>query len=410
MGINRRAFLGVSGAVGLAAVIGRARLAVADELPKDVTITRVTGFDLPLARAKIAGRNARLDVHGDKSNDRMARIETSAGVIGIGACRADEAAARKIVGQSLSSLFKADRRRFECSLGAGTMPLWDAAGKLLKQPAYKLLGGEDAGKLRERVPVYDGSIYFADLLPQYADRWQDRFKEEIDQGKERGHIAFKIKVGRGNKWMPRGAGDDRDVEVVEVIRAHAGADAILGVDANNGYDPAGAAKFVSRTAAAKLAFVEELFEERVEECLALKKQMAELKLATLLADGETQSRLDPFKPLVAAKAIDVLQGDMVHFGFEGILEEAEMGRPQGILVAPHNWGSLLGYYMQLHVGRAIENFYRAEHDPLSTPVLIAEGYSIKNGEATVPEAAGFGLALDERKFAEGVKVRFDLRA
>ena len=41
------------------------------------------------------------------------------------------------------------------------------------------------------------------------------------------------------------------------------------------------------------------------------------------------------------------------------------------MVAPHNWGSLVGYYMQLHVGRAIENFYRAEHDPLS-PALFAE--------------------------------------
>ena len=63
-------------------------------------------------------------------------------------------------------------------LGNGTMPLWDLAGKSLRTPAYKLLGG--AGQ--EKVPVYDGSIYFADLLPQYADRWQDRFKEEIDMG------------------------------------------------------------------------------------------------------------------------------------------------------------------------------------------------------------------------------------
>ena len=94
-----------------------------------------------------------------------------------------------------------------------------------------------------------------------------------------------------------------------------------------------------------------------------------------------------------AKAIDVLQGDMNSFGIEGILAEAAMARPQGILVAPHNWGSLLGFYLQLHVGLAVPNFYRAEHDPVSS----------------VPDAPGFGLAVDESRF-DRVSVNFDLRA
>lgn len=335
----------------------------------------------------------------------MARFFTNTGVEGIGACRIDEKTAREMLGKNPLEFFKQDARRMGGPLGNGTMPLWDLAGKLLKQPAYKLLGG--AGS--ERVPVYDGSIYFADLLPQYAERWQERFREEIDQGRERGHIAFKIKIGRGAKWMPRDEGNDRDVAVVETIRKHAGADAILGVDANNGYDLAGAKRFIDRTAEANIAFAEEMFEERVEPCLEFKRHFAEKKLKTLLADGETQSKLDPFKPLVEAKAVDVLQGDMKHFGFEGILDEADMAAPNGILIAPHNWGSLIGYYMQLHIGRAIKNFYRAEHDPLSTDVLVAEGYAIKNGEATVPDAPGFGLSIDEAKF-KSLKVKVDVSA
>ena len=79
------------------------------------------------------------------------------------------------------------------------------------------------------------------------------------------------------------------------------------------------------------------------------------------------------------------------------------------MVAPHNWGSLVGYYMQLHVGRAVSNFYRAEHDPLSTDVLVAEGYDRKDGTSTVPAAPGFGLSIAEKKFATDVKVRFDLK-
>ncbi len=195
---------------------------------------------------------------------------------------------------------------------------------------------------------------------------------------------------------------------MKLIRKHAGPDIILCVDANNGYDLAGAKRFLEQAGDEKLGFVEELFPETVEDCLELKRFMKEHGWSTLLADGETQSKLDVFKPFVAAKAIDVFQGDMNHFGFEGILTEAEWAREQNLLVAPHNWGSLVGYYMQLHVGRAIDNLYRAEHDPLSTPVLIAEGYDRKDGVTTVPAVPGFGLSIDEKAFASEAKIRFDV--
>ena len=65
--------------------------------------------------------------------------------------------------------------------------------------------------------------------------------------------------------------------------------------------------------------------------------------------------------------------------------------------------------MQLHVGRAVTSFYRVEHDPLATDVLIADGYDRKDGSSSVPAAPGFGLAVDEKKFAAEVKVRFDLK-
>ena len=55
---------------------------------------------------------------------------------------------------------------------------------------------------------------------------------------------------------------------------------------------------------------------------------------TLVADGETQSNLEAFKPFIEHRAIDVLQGDMNHFGFEGILTEADWAQAAGIQVAP----------------------------------------------------------------------------
>jgi L-alanine-DL-glutamate epimerase-like enolase superfamily enzyme len=91
------------------------------------------------------------------------------------------------------------------------------------------------------------------------------------------------------------------------------------------------------------------------------------------------------------------------------MTEAEWARPAGIQIAPHNWGSLIGFYMQLHVGRAISNFNIAEHDPLMTDLIVADGYKIKDGTCTVPAAPGFGLAIDAEKFASQTRVRFDLK-
>jgi L-alanine-DL-glutamate epimerase-like enolase superfamily enzyme len=399
MPMNRRAFLMAMTGATLAHVTR------AVDSPRDVRVTRAVGFDLPLQRSKVAGRNARLDVHGDRSIDRMVRLYTNSGVEAVGNCRAGEKAVGELVGKDPFAFYRRDERKMTGPLGAGTMPLWDLLGKLVKKPVYELLGGEGT----KRVPVYDGSIYFADLLPQYADKWQDRFREEIDMGLKIGHRAFKIKIGRGFKWMKRDEGDVRDVEVVKLIRRHAGKDILLGVDANNGYNLAAAKRFLEKVGGENLAFAEEMFPEKVEECLELKKFIRDRGWSTLLADGETQGELDVFEPFLQAKAIDVYQGDMNRFGVEGILTEAAWAKKAGAVVAPHNWGSLVGYYMQLHLARAVSNFYRAEHDPLSTDALVAEGYDRRDGTSSVPAAAGFGLSINEKKFASEVKVRYDLK-
>ncbi len=400
--MQRRRFLIASAVAATAAL---ARVVRAADLPQDVRITRAIGFDLPSRRAKVAGKNARLDVHGDRAVDRMLRLDTNLGVQAFGNCRAGQESVAQLLGRNPFAAYNAERPAFIGPLGAGTMPLWDLLGKITRRPAYQLLGG--AGPAQ--VPVYDGSIYFNDLLPDYAARWQDRFREEIDMGLAIGHRAFKIKIGRGHKWMPREEGDRRDVEVVRLIRRHAGPDVLLGVDANNGYDLSGALRFLEQAGPENLAFVEELFPETVEDCLALKDFIRNHGWNTLVADGETQSELEVFKPLMAAQAVDVYQADMNRFGFEGILTEADWARAQQLRVAPHNWGSLIGYYMQLHVGRAITNFYRAEHDPLSNGVLKAEGYARAAGTTTVPDAPGFGLEFDATAFAAETTVRFDLQ-
>ena len=407
MRMNRRRFL--IGCASAMVAAGSAPLRAAGERG-DLRITRVVAFDLRTRRNKVAGKNARLDVHGDSAVDPMVRLYTNRpGVEGLGVCRAPREKLAELLGRDPAGFFDESRRRMRGPLGSQSMPLWDLVARARDKPVCELIGAPPAAGPR-KVPAYDGSIYFADLLPQYAGAWEDEFKREIDLGLGMGHRAFKVKIGRGSKWMPREEGDARDVAVVRAIRRHAGKDVLLGVDANNGYDLEGAKRFVDRAGDVDLAFTEEMFPETVEQCLALKAFFRERKRDTLLADGESQGDLEVFKPFIAAGAIDLLQADMNRFGVDGILDEADMARPQGVRVAPHNWGTLLGYYQQLQVGAATANFYRAEHDPLSTDVLVAEGFSLKDGIATVPPTSGFGLRVNEDRFAAEANVKFDLKA
>jgi L-alanine-DL-glutamate epimerase-like enolase superfamily enzyme len=400
--LSRRNFLAATGAAVAATWLSSR--AQAAEIPRDIKITRIVGFEVVSKRPKFVGKNSRLDVHGDHTTDRMVRIFTSAGIEGLGNCRADERQLTQLLGKSLVSFYDAGATRMN-ALGNGTMPLWDLAGKVLGKPAYELLGGNGP----QRIKIYDGSIYFSDLLPEYSSAPLDRFKHEIDMGLRSGHRAFKIKVGRGAKWMNRREGDARDVEVLKTIRNHAGPDILLAVDANNGYDLAGTKRFLGKLSDFNFAFVEEMFPEQVDDCIALKEFIRENGWKALVADGETQSELGPFKPFIERRALDVLQGDMNHFGFEGILTEAEWALPADIQVAPHNWGSLVGFYMQLHVGKAIPNLYLAEHDPASNDVLIADGYRVHDGLCDVPSAPGFGLEINEGAFRSHAKILFDLK-
>jgi len=227
--MKRRDFLKLSSGIFLFPISSCTQ--ISKEIPPDIKITRIVGFDLICQRNKIAGKNAVRDVHGSRARDQMIRVFTNAGIDGIGHCRANEKEVAQILNKNLKELYDTEYNRMTKELGSGTMVLWDLAGKVSKQPVYELLGAKGS----QKVPVYDGSIYFADLLPQYQNNWKNRFREEIDMGIDIGHRAFKVKIGRGFKWMPWETGYNRDKQVLGEIRRHAGQDILIGVDSNNGY-------------------------------------------------------------------------------------------------------------------------------------------------------------------------------
>ncbi len=388
-GLNRRDVLRI-GAAGLLGAAG-APTAWAGQDTASVSsgtrIRQIRHFTVTSKRWKVVGKNSHLDVHGDTATDALLVIETTSGHQGFGWSNPSEAEAAELLNKDPLQFFHPGRGVMG-PLGQGDAPLWDLAGKLLDEPAWRLLGGYG----QEWVPVYDGSIYFSDLQPEYAERGIPRILEEIDYSLERGHRAFKIKVGRGFQWMESEAGLTRDIEVVRAIHDHVGPDVKLMVDANNGYDLATTKRFLE-AADVEFLFIEEMFPESVDEDLELKRWLRSKGWATLVADGESARELEHFTPYIDRAAFDVLQGDMRRFGFTELRDLARRAAPAGVGLAPHNWGSYLGLYMQVVLGRGIPNFVMAEQDPAQIDLFDASGFELREGRMRVPDTPGCGLGL-----------------
>jgi len=372
----------------------------------DVKIRRVRLFRVIAPRWKIVGKNSRKGVHGNKAYDSVLRIETTDGREGFGSAPVAKDQAALLIGKDPLDYFHPGVG-IVSPLGRRDAPLWDLVGKLLQQPVWRLFGGYGP----ESVPIYDGSIYFSDLEPEFADRKIARILEEIDHGLEFGHRAFKIKVGRGAKWMPKAEGFRRDVEVVQAIHKHVQGvtPAVkLMVDANNGYDLATTKRFLD-AAGIEFYFVEEMFPETVEEDLELKAWIRDKGWNTRVADGESAKDVEHFEPYLDRGALDVLQADMRRFGFTNLLRLARQSAPTGATLAPHNWGSYLGGFMQAVLGRGIPNFCIAELDPGQTDVFDASAFKIHDGQVKVPDTPGCGLELREAKFAD-LELKWDVTA
>jgi len=391
--MRRRAFLKSTPALLLAP-----GLPTAEEVPtapalKKFRITQITGFRHVCPRPKMIGKNAYLGDHGRYTVEDVLRVATDQGVEGLGVGTASPAAARQLLGHTLDEYWKPGVGVVS-PLGRADHALFDLVGKALHVPAWKLLGGHGP----EWVPIYDGSIYFSDLLPEYQDRGVARILEEVRASLQAGHRALKVKVGRGFKWMDREAGFRRDVEVVQAIRKLVGKDVKLMVDANNGLDPKSAQRWLDAVDD-DLFWIEEPFPEVVEHDLGLKKYLRDKGWQTRIADGESARDVGHFDTFIEHQALDVLQPDIRAFGLtkQWQLARQMAGKP-GLKLAPHNWGSFLGLYAQLVLARGIPNFLMAEQDPSTSDLFDTFAFVFQEGKVRVPNLPGCGLRLREDVF------------
>ncbi|HXW82301.1 MAG TPA: enolase C-terminal domain-like protein [Acidimicrobiales bacterium] len=381
--------------------------------PQDL-VSRIEWGVLEGGRPRRAGKNARLPEHGSTVKVPICRLTTSTGAQGIGLSRLDESLARQALGLPISTMFSEEVGTDEPWM-AFDFALWDLSGKSAGVPVYELIGSNASASSHEPVSVacYDTSLYFDDLLGDAGENDHRQGAEivakEAAWGYEQGHRSFKVKVGRGARWMAPRAGLERDIAVVAAVRDAIGPSCTLLADANNGYTLNIAKEFLDRTSSAQLGWLEEPFHEDGVLLEALHEWTGQLGLGVLVADGESASAEECYK-MAAEGWLDVVQCDILAGSFSRWLQLGPRLDELQVASAPHHYGLHLGNYVAGHLAGAVRDLRYVEWDQTTTAGVSAPGYTLDAGRVQLSAQPGFGIELDETVFARAVQSSgFDLR-
>ena len=345
---------------------------------------------------------------GTSYTNTLVRISTDSGVEGVGVMgyTLPDAAflrdIRSLVGADPETVYDFDGGRIAGRSAAFSDllvkykhldgPLCDLIGKLRGVPCWQLFGES----VRDRIEVYDGTLYFSDLW--FGERGVDAVVSEAREAIASGYLGIKLKIGRGDKWMGRREGLERDIEVLRAVRNAIGPGPKLLVDANNGYrdDFEGAWSLLKSTREQRLDWLEEVFPEDHELYRRLRTRMRDAGIETPIADGENMRSAAEFGPYIQPERLfDVMQLDIRTGGILDCREMAQMGEPYGATAVPHNWGSQVGLLMSLHLAKTQMNISGAEDDRSTCPALVAKGYEFSNGHYTVSDEPGLGVEVNE---------------
>lgn len=360
-----------------------------------VLIERVDAVTIEGNRPRAAGSNARLGHHGDVVRLPLVRLTASDGVVGFGRAQVDAGILATLPGQSLGDLISVSTIHDDWK--AIELPLLDLAARIASQPVHRFVSGADPLPVRS----YDTSLYFDDLRLESGEEAAALIAGEARQGWDRGHRAFKIKVGRGAMHMPLDEGTARDIAVIHAVRDAVGPGATLMVDANNGWNLNLTKRVLAETASANLYWVEEAFHEDNVLYGHLKEWQAAEGLNVLIADGEGVP-----DPRVADWAregyIDVVQTNIYQRGFGNWHTFGQELDGLGVQSSPHTYGSGIGNYVTSQLASTLHGLNFIEWDEASFDAIDASAFAIVDGVVTIPETPGFGLELDQTAFNAAV--------
>jgi L-alanine-DL-glutamate epimerase-like enolase superfamily enzyme len=257
--------------------------------------------------------------------------------------------------------------------------VWDAVGKALGQPLWRLWGG-----YRDRIPMIGIGGYY---IPDGDAAKGQEIEREIDffQG-EHGMVGMKFKVGAQSPTD--------DAARLRRARDHAGDDFLFVVDANQGYTVPEALAFL---AAVRAEGIEPRWFEEPTRWHADFRGLRDVRYRGNVAVAAGQSEISRvgMREMMAAGAIDVCNYDASWGG--GPTEwrriaalasafDVELGHHEEAQVAAHLLAS------QPH-GTYVEAF-----SPTRDPIfwqMLENRPALVDGAFPLPEGPGLGWVLDE---------------
>ncbi|MFW8596298.1 mandelate racemase/muconate lactonizing enzyme family protein [Cribrihabitans neustonicus] len=270
--------------------------------------------------------------------------------------------------------------------------VWDWRGRVAEKPVAALLGGS-AGPVR----AYASSMR-RDITPGEEAARMQRLRDEY------GFDAFKVRVG-AECGQDRDEWDGRTEAIIPEIRNALGPEAALLVDGNSGFSPSRAIK-VGRMLEANG------YEHFEEPCPYWELgQTAEVTQALEIdvAGGEQDWDLQQWKRMIAMRAVDIIQPDILYLGgMARSMEVARMGDAAGLPCTPHCANLSLVTLFTMHMLRAVPNpgrylEFSIEGDgyyPWQRGLFLNDPYTISGGQAVVTEAPGWGVEISPEWLAK----------
>jgi len=351
---------------------------------------------------RLLGRNAIFEEHGYGRELLVREIVTDRDAAGWGICRTlPPQRTPALTGRRLSELF--DPRVGVIAEEALPLDfaLHDLAGVILGEPVWRMLGAHGGTD----VPVYGAATYMDDITPAYASDdgvgvVLDHCREDFDSG----YRSFKIKIGRGYRWMDFEDGLRRDIEVTRAIRERF-PDCQLMVDANNAYTPDGFLRYFQAVADCDLYTIEEPFHENRPDLARLREMIEKLSPATTVTEGESKADVEFLLELGSEGLVDILNLDIEGYGFTRWRRLAPRAIERGLLLSPHAFDLKLKTHYGAQFlagvgGRSKREETRLETSsnacPLEGVIDETEGvdmslYTLRDGLLSVPDAPGFGM-------------------
>ena len=244
--------------------------------------------------------------------------------------------------------------------------LWDALGKSIGLPIYRLLGGA-----KDRVPAYhSGGLWLS--------RDIDALQAEASGFVAQGFKAMKMRLG-----LP----DSRDdIARVRAVRKAIGPGIRLMADANQGLDEAQAIRLGRMLEEFDLTWFEEPLPAWNLDGLA----RVAAALDTPIASGETEYTRYGFRQMIELRSADILMPDLQRVGgVSEFIRVGHMAESHDIAVSSHLFPETS---IQALGGLANSNYL--EYMPWFSR-LYNETLEFSEGQALVPERPGWGFTFNQ---------------